>query len=141
MGPALYLRGSTAAQEMKQWLNTDPNDPYNTGRCRKCGLERTPEGHDPCIANLPGVMFACCGHGTQPGYVMFENGQCLRGLFDEKGTGRSHPLIWKLWEFMDEKLSLSVRLSKRPKSTRPRSKNTGARARARNKKSSVVPSA
>jgi len=31
--------------------------------CQLCRQGRTPEGHDPCIANTPGVLFACCGHG------------------------------------------------------------------------------
>jgi hypothetical protein len=52
--------------------------------CRACGaVEPTPEGHDPCIANLPGVDFACCGHGRQPGYVAFTNGTVIRGEFEE----------------------------------------------------------
>jgi hypothetical protein len=42
-------------------------------------------GHDPCIANLPGVVAACCGHaaltagGFDGCYVEFENGTVLRG--------------------------------------------------------------
>lgn len=30
-------------------------------RC-PCGLRRTRKGHDRCIANLPKVQYACCGH-------------------------------------------------------------------------------
>jgi hypothetical protein len=30
---------------------------------------------DPCIAGLPGVAYACCGHGGElGGYILFENG-------------------------------------------------------------------
>ncbi len=36
---------------------------YRPDLCLACGQYRTPEGHDPCIANLPGVDSACCGHG------------------------------------------------------------------------------
>jgi len=53
--------------------------------CKKCGAKGpTVKGHDPCIANLPGVEHACCGHGV-PGfaYVMFSNRQVIRGEFDE----------------------------------------------------------
>lgn len=52
--------------------------------CPACGAPGPdPEtGHDPCIKNLPGVEFACCGHGRQDGYVMFDDGRVLRGLFD-----------------------------------------------------------
>jgi hypothetical protein len=42
--------------------------------------------HDPCIANLPGVLFACCGHGVGRGYVAFENGITIR--FDTKDIER-----------------------------------------------------
>jgi hypothetical protein len=52
--------------------------------CPKCKLPPTPEGHDPCIANLPGVDYACCGHGVELGYVMFSNGQVIRGRFDKR---------------------------------------------------------
>ena len=51
--------------------------------CKLCGAASpTPEGHDPCIAALPGVDLACCGHGYTRGYVAFSNGVVLRGGFD-----------------------------------------------------------
>jgi hypothetical protein len=37
--------------------------------CLARGQFRTEEFHDPCIANLPGVVFACCGHGRSGCYV------------------------------------------------------------------------
>jgi hypothetical protein len=49
--------------------------------CPNCGMKRTKEGHDPCIGELPGVKNACCGHGTELGYVAFENGVTIRGFF------------------------------------------------------------
>lgn len=45
--------------------------------CKNCHLVRTPEGHDPCIANLPGVVFACCGHGQTKGYLKFNDGRVI----------------------------------------------------------------
>ena len=50
-------------------------------------MKRTPEGHDPCIANLPGVVFACCGHGVKEGYVCFESGTIIRGDFRVEQAG------------------------------------------------------
>jgi hypothetical protein len=35
-------------------------------------------GHDACIANLPGVVAACCGHGFHNKYIKFENGRMLK---------------------------------------------------------------
>jgi len=49
-----------------------------------CKRRRTKEGHDPCIANLPGVEYACCGHGVCEGYAMFINGIVLKGAFYKK---------------------------------------------------------
>ncbi len=51
--------------------------------CPKCGLKRTAEGYDPCIAGLPGVKSACCGHGVEPGYVRFVDDRVLRGVFGQ----------------------------------------------------------
>jgi hypothetical protein len=44
--------------------------------CAKCGLLPTRWGHDPCIADLPGVRDACCGHGLG-GYIAFEDGRMI----------------------------------------------------------------
>jgi len=52
--------------------------------CPLCGELPTPEGHDPCIASLPGVKAACCGHGVEPGYVVFETGPEIRGEFNRE---------------------------------------------------------
>lgn len=48
--------------------------------CPKCGRQaKETNGQDPCIANLPGVTAACCGHGVEEPYVLFDNGVDLRG--------------------------------------------------------------
>lgn len=49
-GPYLYEDG------------TSPNEAIRP--CPKCNLCPTDKGHDACIADLPGVAFACCGHGV-----------------------------------------------------------------------------
>ena len=69
------------------WYFADSGKPntmeeYRKRICPKCGLLPTKDGHDPCIANLPGVLFACCGHGVEEGYVWFENGVRVGGNFD-----------------------------------------------------------
>ena len=58
--------------------------------CDDCGLKCTekqrtnlgkkqkPQYADPCIGVLPGVLYACCGHGTRDGYIFFENGVTVR---------------------------------------------------------------
>lgn len=48
---------------------------FNGARpCPLCGKLPTEEGHDVCLGKLPGVKFACCGHGIEDGYISFENG-------------------------------------------------------------------
>lgn len=51
--------------------------------CPECHLKRGTDGHDPCLGKLPGVNFACCGHGgksnqSADGYISFENGTVIR---------------------------------------------------------------
>lgn len=62
-------------------------DAYDAAKrvpCVTCGRCPTEEGHDACIANLPGVLFACCGHGVlEPKsrhshcYLAFDDGLVL----------------------------------------------------------------
>lgn len=72
------------------WVYADNGKPLieEERPCIKCGLHATPEGHDPCIKNLPGVIAACCGHGTARGFVAFENGLVIRGDFEHIGPRR-----------------------------------------------------
>lgn len=37
--------------------------------CPYCGKGATEKGHDSCIADIPCVTNACCGHGRVLGYV------------------------------------------------------------------------
>lgn len=48
--------------------------------CPKCHKLPGPSGHDPCIDQLEGVEFACCGHGVEKPYVAFDE--------DEMGNRR-----------------------------------------------------
>ena len=50
-------------------------DNDNPRKCPLCGKNPSKEGHDACIANLPDVKFACCGHGVEKPYVHFNNGE------------------------------------------------------------------
>ena len=42
--------------------------------CPLCNKLRRADGCDPCLGRLPGVTYACCGHGKREGYIIFENG-------------------------------------------------------------------
>ena len=55
-------------------------DNWTARPCNKCGESFTKDGHDPCIANLPCVMNACCGHGDDSSaYVQFKSGESIHG--------------------------------------------------------------
>lgn len=81
-----------------RWVYCDTGEPtVDTWRergCGHCGQHNTPEGHDACLGELPGVLNACCGHGEQSvAYVQFEGGGELRGrkaldYFAEQGGER-----------------------------------------------------
>jgi len=67
----------------------DTNEPTATTcmlrPCGHCGLKNTPEGHDACLGELPGVMNACCGHGERrESYIQFTNGVTVRGFIIDK---------------------------------------------------------
>lgn len=52
-------------------------------RCTHCAQRRLPNGNDPCLGTLPGVEFACCGHGQHDGYAKFKGkNRVIRGPFD-----------------------------------------------------------
>ena len=67
------------------WRYADNDEPTAetcaTRPCGVCGEFATPEGHDPCIGTLPGVMNACCGHGqVVEAYIQFPDGSDIRGV-------------------------------------------------------------
>lgn len=50
--------------------------------CAKCNEFPNENGDDYCIKSLGNVMNACCGHGTEKGYIQFDNGITIRGFFE-----------------------------------------------------------
>lgn len=67
-------RGHLIARKGKEWVFIDTQEPISKEReCRACGVKPSPDGHDPCIANLPNVKYACCGHYSENGYVLFKD--------------------------------------------------------------------
>jgi len=78
------LRGHEIEFLNGEWVYLDTKEPsrftYLERSCGKCGEKNTPEGHDPCLGTLPGVMNACCGHGVvKEAYIQYEDGSTVRG--------------------------------------------------------------
>lgn len=86
-------------------------------QCKQCNMvateqidhyNGTKEAVDPCLGKLPGVQFACCGHGDpeEDPYIMFTNGV---------GFHFSTPMnihVYKDWKpgdlFLDENLEREI---------------------------------
>lgn len=57
------------------WRYSDNDEPavHPSNRpCPKCSELPTPEGHDACLGEIPGVCGACCGHGVEMGYIAWD---------------------------------------------------------------------
>lgn len=64
---------------MAETFDLHGREPSNCGKiCKACKLVIPARGPDPCIGLLPGVKFACCGHGVGRGYIYFTNGTIIR---------------------------------------------------------------
>ena len=63
------------------WAYSDTGEPVAWDRpCGHCHEYPTAEDHDACLGELPGVMNACCGHGTsEDAYVQLNDKSILRG--------------------------------------------------------------
>ena len=78
------LRGHKIKFDGKEYIYCDNNQPTIDGffkrPCGECGKHRTKEGHDACLGKLPGVMNACCGHGSiENAYIQFLDGFSIDG--------------------------------------------------------------
>lgn len=79
------MRGYPVHWDGEAWRYVDTGEPtvetWESRPCGHCGLDNTPEGHDGCLGTLPGVMNACCGHGTEDdAYVQLAEGGRLAGV-------------------------------------------------------------
>ena len=70
-----YSRGQQVFYTNDKWRYADdtPMDKHRNP-CVRCGKSPTPEGYDACLGYIPGVISACCGHGVETPYIIFEEG-------------------------------------------------------------------
>ena len=53
--------------------DTDTNTEFDDNRpCPLCGDGATIEGYDPCLGYLSDCESACCGHGVEEPYYVYE---------------------------------------------------------------------
>ena len=86
-------------EDVCEWVYEDDYSIADYDRpCTQCGMMPTKDGHDACIPNLPGVVFACCGHGNiNDAYVMFRGGETIRGEVAKKWMHANKPLPY--WHY------------------------------------------
>ena len=79
-----YARGQHVTWDGIDWIYTDTGEvntiEANTIKpCNHCGKSPILD-QDACIANLPNVTYACCGHGRVADcYMVYKDGKVLRG--------------------------------------------------------------
>lgn len=55
------------------WHYADNDEPAQRERpCTKCGELPTPDGYDACLGFIPNATSACCGHGVEEPYIMWD---------------------------------------------------------------------
>lgn len=75
-------RGHTIEAPDVAWVYSDTGKPVAGSKreCGRCHRPPTAGDHDACLGELPGVMNACCGHGTiDDAYVQLNDKSILRG--------------------------------------------------------------
>ena len=55
-----------------EWVYSDTGTASERRLCPECDLPPTREGYDACIGYIPGVRSACCGHGVESSYIVYE---------------------------------------------------------------------
>lgn len=67
-----YSRGWEIYYDGENWRYVDNNEILNDSRtCKKCGCMPTKEGYDACLGQIKGSKSACCGHGVEKSYVVY----------------------------------------------------------------------
>lgn len=68
-----FSRGYEIYYDGLYWRYIDNNEIINDSRpCKKCGCVPTKEGYDACLGHIDGAKSACCGHGVEAPYVLYE---------------------------------------------------------------------
>ena len=68
-----YSRGWEIYFDGEIWRYCDNDEPINEQRpCKRCGKIPTAEGNDACLGHIDGATSACCGHGVEKPYVVYE---------------------------------------------------------------------
>lgn len=70
-----YFRGHLVFYIDNEWRYSDGTIADGNAACVRCGKLPTKKGYDACLGYLLGVISACCGHGVETPYLVFEEGK------------------------------------------------------------------
>ena len=84
-----YVRGNEIRfdSDSNTWVYSKTGEPIGDvdKPCVKCGAIMKHNSPDSCLGELPGVEYACCGHGNrEDSYIKFNNGVIIRGFVKEE---------------------------------------------------------
>lgn len=72
MTATAHLRGYQVFYVDDEWRYADGVIAKLRIPCARCKQPPTPEGYDACLGYIPGAISACCGHGVEAPYIIFE---------------------------------------------------------------------
>jgi len=66
-------RGHQIYYDGVNWRYTDTNEIENDSRpCVRCGCFPNQDGSDHCLGYIEGAISACCGHGVEEPYIIYD---------------------------------------------------------------------
>ena len=66
-----HSRGHEIYLDGMDWRFADNNEIDDGLRiCKRCECKPTKEGYDACLGHVVGATSACCGHGSEEGYIV-----------------------------------------------------------------------
>lgn len=85
-GHGVYFDGENWCYADNDDLAYEGNELYSIGKpsvskrpCPQCHQSPTPEGYDACLGYIPGAISACCGHGVECGFIVWNTDQIEGG--------------------------------------------------------------
>ena len=68
-----YHNGHLIIWQDNKWYYKDGEtvNKNNARPCPRCSCFPDKNGHDACLGTLHDVKYACCGHGVEKGYIIF----------------------------------------------------------------------
>ncbi|MBA7478834.1 hypothetical protein ES707_14262 [subsurface metagenome] len=68
-----YQRGHKIKWHKNRWIYSDNGESIEIERpCKRCGKMPTKEGYDACLGYIKGARSACCGHGLEKGFILYD---------------------------------------------------------------------